>query len=69
MFVEMNLKNLSFSGSFFHLLGGLRKLFQPSQPLLRIFNLSNSRVSVFPEIEEFLVMLYGFGSPGCFFVI
>ncbi len=36
--------------------------FQSSQPLIRIFNLSNARVSVFPEFEEFLVMLYGFGS-------
>jgi hypothetical protein len=27
---------------------------QPSQPLLRILNLSNTRVSVFPEVEEFL---------------
>ncbi|NIM58384.1 MAG: hypothetical protein GTO16_05490 [Candidatus Aminicenantes bacterium] len=30
---------------------------QPSQPLLRILNLSYSRISVFPEGEEFLVML------------
>jgi hypothetical protein len=35
---------------------------QPSQPLLSILNLGNTRVSVFPEIEEFLVMLDGFGS-------
>ena len=34
---------------------------QPSQPLLRILNLSNTRISVFPGVEEFLVMLYGFG--------
>ncbi len=34
--------------------------FQPSHPLLRILNLSDTRVSVFPEVEEFLVMLYGF---------
>ncbi len=26
----------------------------------RILNLSNTRVSVFPEVEEFLVILYGF---------
>jgi len=31
--------------------------------LLRILNLNNTRVSVFPEVEEFLVMLYGFGLP------
>jgi hypothetical protein len=35
--------------------------FQPSQPLLRILNLRNTRVSVFPEVKEFFVMLYGFG--------
>ncbi len=34
---------------------------QPSQPLLRILNLSNTRVSVFPEVEEFFIMIYGFG--------
>ena len=33
---------------------------QPSQPLLRILNLSYTRISVFPEVKEFLVMLYGF---------
>jgi hypothetical protein len=38
-------------------------LFQPSQPLLCILNLSKTRISVFPEVEEFLVMLYGFGFP------
>ena len=31
-----------------------------SQSLLRILDFSNTRVSVFPEVEEFLVMLYGF---------
>ncbi|MFB0564434.1 MAG: hypothetical protein ACETWK_01990 [Candidatus Aminicenantaceae bacterium] len=36
-------------------------LFRLSQPLPRIFNLSNTRVSLFPEVEEFLVMLYGDG--------
>ena len=30
--------------------------FQPSQPLLRIINLSNTRVSVSPEVEEFLLV-------------
>jgi len=33
---------------------------QPRQPLLRIIHLRNTRVSVFPEVEESLVMLYGF---------
>jgi len=33
---------------------------QPSQPLLSILNLSNTRVSVPPEIEEFLLMFYAF---------
>jgi hypothetical protein len=33
---------------------------QPSQPLLRILNLSNARVSVLPEVEEFLLMFYDF---------
>ena len=37
--------------------------FQPSQPLPRIFRLSNTWVSVLPEAEEFLVMLYGFIIP------
>ncbi|MCK4824350.1 hypothetical protein KA005_51840, partial [bacterium] len=37
-----------------------QSLFQPSQPFPRILNLSNTRVSVFPEVEEFLVMLRGF---------
>ena len=34
--------------------------FQPRQPLLRILNLNNARVSVFLQVEEFLRMLYGF---------
>jgi len=34
---------------------------QPSQPLYGILNLGYTRVSVFPEVEEFLVMLYGDG--------
>ena len=38
-------------------------LFQPSQPLLSILNLSNTRISVFPKLEEFLLMLDGFGFP------
>jgi len=33
---------------------------QPRQPLLRIINLSNTRVGVLPEGEEFLVVLDGF---------
>ena len=39
-----------------------RKLFpfQYSQPLLRILQLRNTRVSVFPKLEEFLVVVYGF---------
>ncbi len=36
---------------------------QPSHSLLCILNLSNTRVSVLPEIEEFLVMLYSFAFP------
>jgi hypothetical protein len=36
--------------------------FQPSQPLPRILNLSITRISVFPEVEEFLVMLIGLPS-------
>jgi hypothetical protein len=35
-------------------------ILQPSQPLLRILNFRNTRISVFPEVEEFLVMLFGF---------
>jgi hypothetical protein len=35
--------------------------FQSSQPLPRITNLSYPRVSFLPEVEEFLVRLYGFG--------
>jgi len=33
---------------------------QSSHALPCILNFSNTRVSVFPEVEEFLVMLYGF---------
>jgi len=36
------------------------ELTQPSQPLLSILNLSNTRVSVFPEVKEFIIILYGF---------
>jgi len=36
---------------------------QPSQPLSGIFNLSYTRLSVFPEGEEFLIRLYGFTLP------
>jgi hypothetical protein len=32
---------------------------QPSQPPLCIFNLSDTRISILPEVEEFLVVLYG----------
>jgi len=34
---------------------------QRGQPLPGILDLRQARVSVFPEGEEFLVMLYGFG--------
>ncbi len=33
---------------------------QPSQPRLCIVNFSEDGVRVFPELEEFFVMLYGF---------
>ncbi len=36
---------------------------EASQPLSGILNFTNTRVSVLPEIEEFLVMLYGFTLP------
>ena len=36
--------------------------FRPSHPLLGILNLSNAMISVFPQGEEFLVMVYGFGA-------
>ena len=36
---------------------------EASHPLLRILNFRNTRISVFPEVEEFLVMLDGFGFP------
>ena len=36
---------------------------QSRQPLPRIPNLSYPQVSILPEVEEFLVMLYGFASP------
>jgi hypothetical protein len=39
---------------------GLMELTQPSQPLLSILNLSNTRVSVFPEVKEFIIIIYGF---------
>ena len=41
---------------------------QPSQLLLRILNLNHTRISVFPEVEEFLVMLDGFCGLAHFFV-
>ena len=37
-------------------------LLQPSQPLPRILHLSNTRVSVFPEVEEFRLVFDGFVS-------
>ena len=37
---------------------------QASPPLLCILNLSYSRISILPEVEEYLIMLYGF----CFIV-
>ncbi len=37
----------------------IRTSFQSSQPLLRIRNLRFSRISVFPEPKEFLVLLCG----------
>lgn len=41
---------------------------EASQLLLRILNLSNTRVSILPEVEEFLIMLYGFGFIALLFV-
>ena len=41
---------------------------QPSQPLLSVLNLSYPWVSVLPEGEEFLVMVYGFGCVALLFV-
>jgi hypothetical protein len=42
---------------------------QPSHPLLRIHNLRNARVSVLPEVEEFLIVLYGFALPAFLLVL
>ena len=39
------------------------------QPLLSVFHLRYPRVRVFPEGEEFLVMLYGFALPAFFYEI
>jgi len=39
---------------------GLMELTQPSQPLLSILNLSNTKISVFPEVMEFIIILYVF---------
>jgi hypothetical protein len=36
---------------------------QPSQPLSGILSFRNTRISVLPDGEEFLVMLYGFSLP------
>ena len=36
-------------------------ILQPSQPLSRFVNFREAGIGVFPEGEEFLVMLYGFG--------
>jgi|GEM_PF-4156634 len=41
---------------------------QPGQPLLRILYLSNTRVGVFPERKEFIVMLDGFAFPTLLFI-
>jgi len=38
-------------------------ILQPSQPLSGILSFRNIRISVLPEVEEFLVMLYGFAFP------
>ena len=38
-----------------------QKFSQLSHPLLRILHLSNTMVCVFPEVEEFLIVLNGFG--------
>jgi hypothetical protein len=35
--------------------------FQPSQPLLCVFNFSEAGISIFPEGKEFFVMFDGFG--------
>jgi hypothetical protein len=40
-------------------MGGRLRLPQRYHLLPRILHLRNTQVSVFPEIEEFLVMLYG----------
>ena len=40
--------------------GALEQLSQSPQPLPRILNLRYPRVSILPQAEEFLVMLYGF---------
>jgi hypothetical protein len=47
---------------------GLRQLSQLLQSHLSIFNLRNTRDSVLPEGEEFLVTLYGFAGVGCWYV-
>ena len=39
---------------------GQAQLSQPCQPLPRIRNLNYPRICIFPEVEEFFVMLYGF---------
>ena len=38
-------------------------IFNLLSSLLRILHLSNTRVSVFPEVEEFLIILDGFPLP------
>jgi hypothetical protein len=42
---------------------------QPSQPVPSLLYLGYPRVSVLPEVEEFLVMLDGFGFPNFFLVM
>ncbi len=41
-------------------IGGILLTLQPSQPLLRVLNFSNTRVSVFPEVEESARFLAGY---------
>jgi hypothetical protein len=41
-------------------MGGRLRLPQRYHLLPRILHLSNTRVSILPEGEEFLIMLYGF---------
>ena len=63
--VKQEIQELSFSDSGcqgFRVFGfqWAQLLFQPCQPLLRILKLCYARVSVFPEVKEFIVVLDGF---------